>query len=66
MCKRMMSFPVSHYHNKPCDKIKIEEIEPDDPPDELDQEPKKNVYVDDTGGLYADVNVNQYTNNFKI
>ena len=45
MCKRMMSFPVSHYHNKPCDKIKIEEIEPDDTPDdtpdELYQEPKK-------------------------
>ena len=47
MCKRMMSFPVSHYHNKPCDKIKIDEIEPDDPPDdppdELDQEPKKRM-----------------------
>lgn len=47
MCKRMMSFPVSHYHNKPCDKIKIDEIEPDDPsddpPDELYQEPKKRM-----------------------
>jgi len=45
MCKRMMSFPVSHYHNKPCDKIKIDEIEPDDPPDESYQEPKKRMCV---------------------
>ena len=53
MCKRMMSFPMSHYHNKPCDKNKIDEIEPDDQPDDSERvykEPKKNVRVNIPGG----------------
>jgi hypothetical protein len=59
----MMSFPVTHYQNKP--KIKKDKLEPDDQPDEserVDKEPKKNARVNVTGGLYVVVNVDVNVN----
>ena len=47
MCKRMMSFPVSHYQNKP--KIKKDKLEPDES-ERVYKEPKKNACVNIPGG----------------